>query len=481
MENTSLQELLKTFSKSEWKGFGLFLQSPYFNRSEKFQRFYTGLNKYYPAFEVQDEARKGLYLEALQAKSFSEAGYRNLCSDFLDLTQRFLSVETHQNNGSFADIDLIKQLLHKGLFSLAEKNMRKIEAKLNTSTFHFADRLRLQSSLNDLKMTMAIEQNRHKYHGPIEIMATGTPEATHTYLLLSKVYNYLSNYIQASDELKRPYDISRIEAYLNLYQIIGKDAPPELTLQHNKFLLSYTKQEEHYWRSKQLFLELLPQMHPRDAENALIQLVSFVNNQIVHDTKWQQEAFELYDIKLRNKFYENMRYLSYTSLYMAFINAMQLSKKGYSILLLEEFIPAIAPIVQKPLHNLCLAWIDFFDGKTDAAHEKLVLVETENLLIKYELRLLQCMIYYRYQTFDVLQNALDSFRQFNMYNKSSVKAPLIDQYSSFIRIMQLLMKLTPYPGDKKFGSIVEEIQQEPFVYFKKWFLDTAATLNKSKT
>ena len=481
MENTSLQELLKSFSKSDWKGFGLFLQSPYFTKSEKFLRFYNALDSYHPAFQVPDDARKDLYLQALQTKTFTESGYRNLCSDFLEMGQRFLSVELNYRNSAQAEITLNRDLLHRGLFNLVEKNMRKIEARANQTQYHFADRLRLISGLNDLKTTMAIEQNRHKFHGPVEIMATGRPESAHAHVLLLKAFIYLSNYLRASDELKRPYDTERVEAYLNLFQTVRAEAPPDLSLHYYRFLLNYTKTEDYYWVSKKLFLEQLPNMHPRDAENVLIDLLSYANGIAGYDATWQQQVFELYDIKLRNKFYENLRYLSYTSLYVAFINAIQLSKRGYAVLLIEEFIPAIPPSVQNPLRNLCLAWIDFFDGKIDAAHERLVVVETENLLIKYELRALQCMIYFHYQTFDVLQNALDSFRQFNMYNKASISAFLTDQYTSFIRNMLLLMKLTPFPGDKKYAAIVEEIKQEPFVYMKRWILETAAGLNKGKS
>lgn len=473
-----MQELLKTFSKQDWKNFGLFLQSPYFTRSEKFQRFYIALQDYYPKFSVTDEERKVLYQQALQSNSFSEAGYRNLCSDFLEMAQRFLALETGQSpelNNGYA---LIKELVQRGLFNLAEKNMRKVEVQLSGSTLHLAERLRIQSWLNDLKITLTIAQNRHKYQGALETMSSGTPERPHTQLLLTKVFTHLSNYIKANHELKRAIDKNRLEPYLQLYHAESKHAPFELSISYHTVMLLYTDNEEHYWTAKKLLLDHLSQIHHRDAENALIPLVSFANSKVSVDAAWHQEVFELYDVKLRNKFYENMRYLSYISLFAAFINAVQMSKKGYASLLLQEFLTHIHPGVQQPLANLCYAWLDFMDGKIDAAHEKLVLVETENLLIKYELRVLQCLIYYHNQSFDVLQNALESFRQFNAYNKTIVEEATSEQYGSFIRMLQLLMKLTPNPGAKKFEMIVQDIRMEHTAYLKHWFLEKAETLRK---
>lgn len=480
MENTTLQELLRTLTKPEWRNLGSFLQSPYHIRSEKFQRLYQQLNAHYPEFSFSREVRDEIYLKTAQVKAFSETGYRNLCSDFAEIVQRFLSVEFMDKNNSHADYILNRELVNRGLHTLAEKNMRKVEAGLPTRGLESAEKLRTKSWLNDVRISSSIRQNRNRIDILAETFRSIAPEKAHTEWLLSRVYLHLLNYIKACKDLNEPIDRKRIDPYLHLHEEAATEVHVEVTIMYHLVQLTFSADPIHYTIAKDLFFKNFEQMHSRDAENILVSLLDFANQVVGQNADWHQEVFELHDLKLRNKLYENLRYLSYISVYNAFFNAIQMGKTGYAMALVNEFVPDLHPNVQQPFRNLCGAWIDFMENRIDDAHTKLTAVDTENILIKYELRVLQCMVYYRNQTFDLLYNALESFRQFNQYNKHAVSANVNDQYSSFIRMMLLLMKTTPRPSNKKLEEILSAIRNEPTAYLKHWFIDTAGRAGGGK-
>ena len=61
MAKSTLEEILRTFTKKEMSTFGAFVSSPYFNTSASTTGFFHALKKFYPAFEINESLRYEIF------------------------------------------------------------------------------------------------------------------------------------------------------------------------------------------------------------------------------------------------------------------------------------------------------------------------------------------------------------------------------------------------------------------------------------
>ena len=78
-------DLLRTFSEAEFKEFGNFTASPYFNREIVQVKFYELLKKYYPDFTAKTFTKEQVYSKLYPGKTFSDGVMRNILSKTLEL------------------------------------------------------------------------------------------------------------------------------------------------------------------------------------------------------------------------------------------------------------------------------------------------------------------------------------------------------------------------------------------------------------
>lgn len=111
-----------------------------------------------------------------------------------------------------------------------------------------------------------------------------------------------------------------------------------------------------------------------------------------------------------------------------------------------------------------------FKGEYESAHEAITQVVTENLLIKYELRSLQCFIYLQKQEWDLLNAALESFRQFIAYNKNNLESAVTDQFNYVCKNIGALAKLHPDYKTKDKEKLIATLQEDNVSYMRNWML-----------
>ena len=97
MVNTKLVEILKTFSKDEFKEFEKFIRSPYFNKGRNLVPFYKALKSFHPEFINQNFTTEFIFKKIHPDLKFeskkSENILRVLSSEMLYLGKEFIKQE----------------------------------------------------------------------------------------------------------------------------------------------------------------------------------------------------------------------------------------------------------------------------------------------------------------------------------------------------------------------------------------------------
>lgn len=473
MENTNLQQLLQTLTKSEWREFGDFLSSPFFNKNEKFIRFYHQINPYQPGFVISEPEKQRIYIETTQSKAWNDAGYRNICSDFLELLQSFITQLVIASGSSQKGFYLNMELLQRGQLALVEKNLKKISSYLKTDSIDIGERLRTEVWLADLHTLLNIRMNRSRIHHASQFMINDTSFRTNTELLLLKVFITFHNYITATQNQNEPFDKERIKPFLQLYEAFEPFEHVEVAL--NYFLLRMVSEgaDDNYYKTKELFISVLDKLHNKDKSNMMTSLLNFVNGKVGSDESWREEVFALHDLKLTKRLWSNHSDLGYVSLFTAVQNALQMNRITYAEDILEQYSPFLNHVIRDSIYHLSKGFIALFKGDYSFAHQCIQKVETENNLLKYEIRVLQLLVYFEQKEWNLLASALESFRQFIQYNKPNISPEITDQYLTFVKQMQQLMKLPPAPSQKQRDQLIKTLRTDGHAYFKSWLLRKA--------
>src|SRR5262245_59066645 len=85
-------EILKTFSKKDVKSFEQFLNSPFFNDSEKIKRLYKILIKYYPEFDSKHLTEENLNSELNPGLAFNKSTFKSLLFEIANLAEKYFMI-----------------------------------------------------------------------------------------------------------------------------------------------------------------------------------------------------------------------------------------------------------------------------------------------------------------------------------------------------------------------------------------------------
>src|SRR5947207_2240229 len=127
--------LIKTFSPEEFKCYGLFVRSPFFNRENVQIKFYDLLRKHYPGFDSADLDKEKIYGKLYPGREYNDGAMRNVISDALKLTEIFLSVKRFQADGFKGDLFLLEELKNRKLLNQFMSRMGKIEKEIENNTY----------------------------------------------------------------------------------------------------------------------------------------------------------------------------------------------------------------------------------------------------------------------------------------------------------------------------------------------------------
>lgn len=471
MEKTNLQRVLRTLTKQEWRSLGDFIASPYFNKNEKFVKFYSRLSPYYGLFEISEPQKIKIYRQVTKSAEFNDPSYRNLCSDFLELVQTFLAWEYMSKENTIRQQFLTKALLDKQINDLAEKNIVKTEKEiLKPGQFDTLEKLRSLIWINDSAILLSILNNRTRINASNEAMKNDTTYRLVTEWALVKIFNSFLNYIKACNNSGSIIDEKRIRLFLEMYDDLKPFEEVITEIYYLMVKMIIDNDSEVYFNARKLFNKNKNTIHIKNHENILIGLLDYVNNNLHRDESWRQELFELSVIKLNDKLWKENKGLSYTTLFNAFMNALHMDKLAYAEKMIKQNLQYIHPSVRASMEHLCRAWLLFHQGDLDKAHESLTKVETENILIKYELRTLQCLLYFEKNEWEVLISYLESFRHFILYNKANLDKKVTALFSEFTKYLTALVKIQFHPAKKDATALREQIENAGQVYLKPWFL-----------
>ncbi len=482
MVNNKVINSLKTLNAEEFKRFGLFLESPFFNTNPSIVKLYNILRNYYPAFESRNLRKEKVFKILYPGSSYKDGTIRNLLSDLAFLLQRFLMQSDFEMDSNEKYIRLLRQLDERrinGWFTGIIKKFETSVRKVSNIGYSYFDLVR---QLEERKINYALMRGQQK-----SICSNVLKRSEYF------IYNYVIHLLNQIHDLKINEDSYNAKYKFNLAKELAdkidfkrvleviEATEPDLAEIFKLFLyegLAFLKidDDKYYYEFKKMFFDKLDILNTNTVDSLFTSIENICIEKIYNgNMKFVEEQFNVFNERLMKKAYKDetndfniylLRNIVLTAISNDKIDWLENFIKNYSI--------EIAPEFREDMENFVSALISFEKDAYSDSLNYISRTEDKAEIFKYTFYSLKLKIFYEINDFDSAEYLLDSFNHFVNQNKI-VSVRFKNSNKEFIKAYQMLLKIKLQES-----SIDEILQLKEFIISQKYFKEKTWFLRKIK-
>ncbi|MBK8983752.1 MAG: hypothetical protein IPM38_15895 [Ignavibacteria bacterium] len=478
MKDSKLLNLLRSLTKSEFREFGLFVNSPFHNKEIVLILFYDLLKKIYPEFNDREVDRNIVYAELFRGKKYNDGLFRNTVSDLLKLAEKFLTVKHLEKEMFYGQYWLLKELTNRKQNSLFKTNFKKADKLLDSDTardeIYYQNKFLLEDEWRRNHVAtssrMLFEEDNLKKQS----------ESLHVYYIteFTKLYAILLNQSKYTYDYKFNFELfEAVTDYLR-NNFSSYSGIPYINVFYNCVMLYKTEETKYFTELKKLLLRHYKLLTLTDRKNIFIVLINYCNDRISRgDNVFLQEKFTVNEHLLKSKaYFEGNDFMPHYIYESIASTATELGKYEWA----EKFIKKYKNIVHTDFivnsFNYCLAEIFFKKNQYGKALEYLSAVKPGDVKSRMKINLLLMKLYYSGNDTVQFNSLTDSLRKYINRNRTV-------QEINRIKLSNFLIYISKLYRIKNDGSLLYEIRSMKNnilscteLFEKKWLEEQADLL-----
>lgn len=485
-------DILKTFSKEEFRRFEDFVASPYFNKSKNLINLSISLKKFFPDFNSEEMTEQVIYNKAFPDNKYSYSMMRNLMSELLQLCEKFI-LNDLLNQNLFSDpknlIDLLDEYQERGLENLFKIRFRKVDEEIRNSKID----IELYKSLSRLEI-LKQEFEYSNYSWKQKLRESYFKSAEYDLCNIVRLLFRNSNSIFFSS--------SNIGGDVNesvFYKLVKKININELLTE-----LAPVNTEEKFFIEINLKLLLLTTSTDNekifyDVKNSIFTnidlfsngerytLLSILRNYCRYKMDLNRSPFkeELY---LVNKLQLEKIDFSIDKLESALYNiyeetfAISVAKKDYKYaeIFIEKYKNLLEEGIREVVYGFVKAYLNFEYGKYDKTIEILSKIKIPNWHSYLRIKILYLKAYYELGYYEEAFTMLDALKHF-INKEQKIAEDGKKQYNILFGVYFRIFKYKTEPqrySQFEISKLQDDINNLTLIAGKEWFNEKAEELKK---
>lgn len=469
MENSQLVVILRSLSKSEFREFGRFVQSPYFNNRDEVIRLYDVLKAYYPQFNSKHLTKQEIFGAIYPEKKFSDVLMRKLLSLMINQAMSFLAISGLQENELNYNVVLVDKLREKKLNHAFEKKSKLIDELLKTTRHncaYYESKFKYTSIVNGHLLHTSESSMVHRFQNEIDDFFT---------YFLSVV---LLMYVRLSEWSKGyniNFDLKFYEEVLEYLQSHDYRNVPSVHLYYNMLMLLNTEEENYFFELLESSKRFADKIGEIDDYNVAIVLIQYCFKRVQKgDVEYRKHQFETTKTILER----NMIPPGHLEPYFftnTIRNAVCINEFNWSLDFIEKYKERLNPEFTKDIVNYSLSVVEFYSGNYEKALEYISTVNPERSFMKLDIRNTLVVIYYELDHVDELLSSIDAYKHFLARDQSASKAT-VEKSQVFIKFVSSLLKIKLNENYEETELLKREIVKCEYFNLKEWLLEKAEEL-----
>jgi len=447
MSSIKLIDIIKTLSPQEFRRFGKYINSPFFNKDKSIIKLYSFIKRNYSKLGNIEITREKAYKFIYPEKKYNDARIRFLMAKLTKLLEEYLIYLQINENKHFNDIRLLAAISEKRLSKYfyyyskrAKNNLEKFPYRNFT---YYSNKHELDFRIHNFSV------HTHKNIG-IDTLQQQSSSLDLFYTI--KKLSYSADMIQRRDYFRVKYKTTFLNPLLRYLKKIDNSSDgklynkyPTIGIHYLLLLLLQEKDGDKYYDKLKLLLNKHHKLFNLKEASYLYNIITnYLNFKIyTGDLHYTSEVFEIYKRILKENYLHIGKYISQYNYHNVASAGILLKKYNWVEDFLVKYKEQVDPKFRENIFNLEYAWLLYSKKEYEKAIKTLKKVEDINYNYYLETRKLLMRIYYETYQIVELFSLIDTFNHFLKRSKllsENIKNDFLN-YSTFIgRILKIRIK-----------------------------------------
>lgn len=473
MKNSKLASLLSKLSQKEFKEFGKFVKSPYFNSNSNIVKLYELISKCFPDFENPKLTKENIYSTIYPGEKYNDSTARGLLSAALKLAEEFLTVN-HLRNERYKSMEfLLSELSERKIFDLFNIHLKSIRHELENvpslDAEHYFMRYRIETMISSIESKAYIPLTQKDIPGDTH---TKDSDNLVNFFLITVLRRYIY-LLTKTGSLNVNLDLKFFDEIISYLERTDLEKMPILNFQYNRIMLYRSNWEEKYYLAlKNIFYRQFNTLGPEERYNifATLQNYCVMRNRIFNDNL-DKEQYELYKFAIDKNILtfdetEFIHPMLYSNIVSTFITMKNIGEAREFI---ENNKDRLDPERKDTAVNFNLAKIYFAEGKYDDALTSISYAHQEDVFYKVAIKGLYAQIYYEKEFTEELISHIEAYKSF-LNSNEVINKSLKDNHVNFVNFLSRLVKHGDVKNKSELEFLKHEIENTSTILAKDWLI-----------
>ena len=438
MNNITLIQLLKTFTKSEVLKFSSFVSSEYFNRKSAVTKLWNELSFFQPGYDSPRMSREYIYSRVFPGKKFNYGTLKNLVYELTLLAKKFIELEHYNTKKIQSSFNLLEALMQRQTGGFINKTFAET-GKLIEENFHEPGYYRNKFHLSSLKQNHLIQQD--KYYDTAESSAEGNGNITMGYFI--DVFHNNYNQLLISTELDSAQHDSFMKSVLDFYNTVPVEFDFRVRIFYHAIMLISEGGSSHFYEMKKLVDDNSARLSHGEKYNFLVALSGYCYLKFEEgNAEFLQDEFRIYRFMIDNGVYnygqsENIDGPFYRN---AALSALKNNEAEWALQFLKKFRYYLNPKVREHYWQHGFIEYSIQTKQFEQALKHLPRIRHSLLIDKIQIKKWELIVNYEMERYNTLPYVIDSAKHF-IYNDDKLNQTKKERLNGFVQCVGKLLAL----------------------------------------
>lgn len=482
MEKSKLLGFMRSFSKSEMKEFGKFLESASFRKTSKVFKLYIYLNKLHPEFPNKKIEKEYVAKKVLQETGNISKKMADTMTQLFGVIEDFIIKKELEENKIERDFLLLEAMKKRKLDKFFFQKIEQVEKDWQKSPPPGIKQLYNEYKLADFRVT---HPNYDNFLND-RINSEDLIEKIDSYYLTVKLFLTLNVVSIGTDFVNKSNKIQNDPKYFTK-QIIKLSImdhfqkQPRIKLVSDLLTCIINKSHEQYFSIKDYFINNLS-LFDENEKRDLFSLVYDYCFKIYQNGKsdFLKELFELNKLFIKHELIFNNGYVANID-FLNIINiACAIHEANWANNFIESYGSYLKDDDRKDIIDLCQIRVFMLKKQYFEALSNLTSINFLNSYYTIQAKAIQLQCYYELgeDYLDLFLNHSNAFYIYLIRNKE-IAENLKLAFKNFIAIVKKLQKATNSPTEKKIVEIENIFRQSTPIINKNWLQTKIEEIKKA--
>lgn len=481
MFKSSLLQIVCTLTPQEFREFGDYVRSPFFNRNESVIKLYDYIALRHPDLEDEILNKEALYKKLFPGAKSNESFIKTLIFNLSHLAEDYLGYIQYRNEPMGQETRILRELEERNIEPLFLRKLKASEGNLERVKYRNENFFLSKYNMQSFREAHWLSNQRFLNYKDLPEQETYSKyKSILSFFFIKILKEYALVYTQKRI-VNFDYEFEFIDILLEYLKVnYQKYKSPLLGVVFNKVLMLKEGKPEYYRKTKEILVNEMDTLEWIDRFNAMSALSAFAIEQYYKgNADYMKERFDLHNIILENNLYRTSeKGGSFDE--QLFINiavvALQMKKLEWC----ESFIRKYEPFLNREFKIypgfISRARLSIAEGRYEEALTYLSRITSlDKASYKTSVKNLTLIIYYEMGRIAEALDAADSYRKF-LARDTILPAPQRERNANFLKFYNQLLKF--YGNNELISKLKDEISVSYNTNERQWLLEKIEQLLK---